>query len=406
MTNIIIHGCNGKMGQVIATMAAKQPDIKIVAGIDRSIDTFNNPFPVYASFNECPEDCDVIIDFSLPQALPSLLEGALSKKCAIVIATTGFAPKDLETIEAHSKEIPIFQAANMSIGINLMYQLIQNAAQVLGDSFDIEIVEKHHNEKVDAPSGTAYALADAINEVFLNSKNYIYGRHSKNDMRSPSDMGIHSIRGGTIVGQHTVLFAGNDEAIEIEHTAYSKQIFAVGALKAARYMAHRAPGLYNMKNVLDDRSPVTSIVTQANILLVSIRSAPARLNTIANIYKEFAGENSYLELISQTSPADRMSDITFALSTEDLQKAETFCHDLAARDKDLIIKLDTNMIKMTIEGLGLEQQPRVAATVFELLNNHNIPIKASVTSNLKIDCFIDKIYEKQAMDTLIEEFGL
>ena len=225
-------------------------------------------------------------------------------------------------------------------------------------------------------------------------------------MRSPSDLGIHAIRGGTIVGQHTVLFAGNDEVIEIEHTAYSKQIFAVGALRAAKYMATRSPGLYSMKNVIDDRSPVTNIVTQDKIILVSIGNAPARLNTIANIYKEFGGQGNYLELISQTSPADRMSDITFAISAENLQKAEAFCGDLAAQNEELTIKLDTNIIKMSIEGLGLEQQPQIATTFFELLNGHNIPIKASITSSIRIDCFFDKIYEKQAMDTLIDEFGL
>lgn len=406
MTKIIIHGCNGKMGQVVASMAATQPDIEIIGGIDRFPDTFDNPFPVYTSLNECPGDCDVIIDFSLPQALPSLLESAIKRKCALVIATTGFSEKEQQTIEACSKKIPIFQAANMSIGINLMYQLIQKSAQVLGDSFDIEIIEKHHNEKVDAPSGTAYALADAINEVFLNSKNYIYGRHSKNDVRSPSDMGIHSIRGGTIVGQHTVLFAGNDEVIQVEHTAYSKQIFAVGALKAAKYMAHRAPGLYNMKNVLDERSPVTNIVTQDDIVLVTFHQIPARLNLISSIYRELAGENNYLELISQTSPEDGMMDITLALSMDDVEKVESFCNDLAAKYPKLMVKLDANITKLTIEGLGLEQQPRIAATAFELLTNHNIPLKASVTSNIKIDCFIDKIYEKQAMDTLIEGFGI
>ncbi|NLJ40744.1 MAG: 4-hydroxy-tetrahydrodipicolinate reductase [Clostridiales bacterium] len=406
MINIIIHGCNGKMGQVVSALAAEQPDMKIVAGIDRVTDTFNNPYPVYASLDECPEDCDVIIDFSLPQAIPGLLEGTLSKESALIIATTGLGKKEQEAIDSYSKKIPIFLAANMSVGINLMSRLIQSAAQVLGDSYDIEIIEKHHNEKVDSPSGTAYVLADAINEVFLNSKHYVYGRHSKNDMRSPSDMGIHSIRGGTLVGQHTVLFAGKDESIEIEHTAYSKQIFAVGALRAARYMAHKEPGIYNMENVLDDRSPVTNITTQSDIILVSVRSAPASLNTIANIYKEFAGKNRYLELISQTSPAERVSDITFALSAEDLPKAEAFCNDLAKKNKDLIIKLETDIIKMTIQGLGLEQQPRVAAKVFDLLNSHNISIKASVTSNIKIDCFIRGIHEKQAMDTLIEGFGL
>ncbi|HZJ82553.1 MAG TPA: 4-hydroxy-tetrahydrodipicolinate reductase, partial [Clostridia bacterium] len=201
MINVILHGCNGKMGQVVASIASTDPDVKIVAGIDRSPNTFDNPFPVYTSLEECPHSCNVIIDFSLPQALPSLLEGALAKKSAIVVATTGLSNKDQESIVSYSKEIPIFQAANMSIGVNLMYELIQKAARVLGDSFDIEIVEKHHNEKIDSPSGTAFALADSINEVFLNSKNYVYGRHSNNDRRSSLDIGIHAIRGGTIVGE-------------------------------------------------------------------------------------------------------------------------------------------------------------------------------------------------------------
>lgn len=161
-----------------------------------------------------------------------------------------------------------------------------------------------------------------------------------------------------------------------------------------------------MKNVLDDRSPVTNITTHDNIILVSIRNAPAKLNTIANIYREFAGGNNYLELISQTSPADRMSDIAFALSADNLQQAESFCKDLVSKDSGLSIKLDTNIVKLSIEGLGLEQHPKIAASVFELFTRHNIPIKASVTSNIRIDCFIDKIHEKQAMDMLIDEFGL
>lgn len=406
MTRIIIHGCNGKMGQVLSTVAAAQSDIEIVAGVDRFPEAFNNPYPVYASLKECPEKCDVIVDFSLPQALPTLLEEALSRKCALVIATTGFSEKEQQSIEAYGKEIPIFQAANMSVGINLMYQLIQKAAQVLGDSFDIEIIEKHHNEKIDSPSGTAYALADAINEVFLNSKHYVYGRHSKNDKRSPSDIGIHAIRGGTIVGQHKVLFAGSDEVIEVEHTAYSKQIFALGALRAAKYMAHRPPGIYNMKNVLDERSPVTNIFTQEGISLVTIHHIPNNLNIISDLYRTLAHESNFFELINQTSSKDGMMDITLALSSDSLGMAEALCNDLVDKYPSLMIKLEPNITKISIEGLGLEQQPRITAKAFELLFNHNIPLKASVISNVKMDCFIDEIYQKQAMDTLIEGFGL
>lgn len=404
MIDIILHGCNGKMGRVVTSVASADPDINLIAGIDRVPDAFDNPFPVYASLEECPHDCDVIIDFSLPQALPSLLEGALSKKSAIVIATTGLSHRDQEIIESYSKEIPIFQAANMSVGINLMYELIQKAAQVLGDSFDIEIIEKHHNEKIDSPSGTAYALADSINEVFLKSKNYVYGRHSNNDRRDPSDIGIHAFRGGTIVGEHSVIFAGNDEVIEVEHTAYSKQIFAVGAIRAAEYMAHRSPGLYNMKNVMDQRSPITNISLKREIVLVSMDHIPSSLNLISSIYRQFGNEGDYLELIGQPSSDEDFMTVKFAVSKDNLKEATSFCNELKEKEPQITTSLDEDIIKVTIGGLGIERQPAIAAKAFELLSDQHVPLKASITSNTEVNCFINSIYEKETIDTLIEGF--
>ena len=250
MIRILIHGCGGKMGQVLAETAKASTDIEIVAGIDPMAKGQAFAFPVYAAFDACNVRPDVIIDFSVHTALKDLLEGALILNCPLVIATTGHSEEDKALIQTHAQRIPIFQAANMSLGINLMSELIQKAASVLGERFDIEIIEKHHNLKVDAPSGTAYALAEAVNRVFSNAKSFVFGRHTRTERRKSAEIGIHAVRGGTITGEHQVLFAGTDETLEIKHTAHSKQIFAAGALQAARYMAGKSPGFYTMKEMI------------------------------------------------------------------------------------------------------------------------------------------------------------
>ena len=239
------------MGQVISRLALDTEDMQIVAGCDINTTSHGN-YPVYKNINEVKESVDVIIDFSNPNALDSLLEYSTAKKIPIVIATTGLSNENIKALKDASKKVPVFFSANMSLGVNLLIDLVKKAAKVLENNFDIEIVEKHHNQKIDAPSGTALAIADALNEVLEEKKEYIYDRHSRRKKRSKKEIGIHAVRGGTIVGEHSVIFAGNDEIIEINHKAMSKEIFGVGALRAAKFIYNKAPGLYGMNDIIKD----------------------------------------------------------------------------------------------------------------------------------------------------------
>lgn len=247
MIKILINGCNGKMGQVLAHEIEITPDVETVCGVDR-IDTGDNRFPVFTDVNQIDIPVDVIIDFSVPQATFNILDFAKEKQIPIVIATTGFSDEELERIKEYSNHIPIFRSANMSYTINLMKKLLVELTQKLPDS-DIEIVETHHNRKVDAPSGTALMLADAINEAKDNSMNYEYNRHAKREKRSKNEIGIHSIRGGNESGKHTVIFFGDNESLEISHNVLSRAVFASGAVKAACYIIHKDLGLYNMDDM-------------------------------------------------------------------------------------------------------------------------------------------------------------
>lgn len=251
MINLILVGSNGKMGQVISRIVSDDPLFNIVCGIDLNTEQ-KNSYPVYSSFSDVKEECDVIIDFSHPSSLSNTLEYALSNKKALVLATTGLNSDELLSAKKASESIPVFFSANMSLGVNLLINLAKQATALLADSFDIEIIEKHHNLKIDAPSGTALAIADAIADTCPQSNEYVYDRHSTRKKRSKNEIGIHSVRGGTIVGEHSVIFAGNDEIIEIKHTAASKEIFAVGAVKAARFIKDREPGFYNMDDLISE----------------------------------------------------------------------------------------------------------------------------------------------------------
>ncbi len=249
MTNIILSGCNGKMGKVITACVNKNDDCRIVAGVDINTEALSN-YPVYSSFSEIKESADVIIDFSHPSVLADLLQFSKDKKLPLVLATTGFSASQTEQIKAAANEIPLFFTFNMSLGINLLVALSKKAAEVLSGNFDIEIIEKHHNQKLDAPSGTAIMLAEAINDTLDNKMMYEYDRHSKREKRRDNEIGIHSIRGGNIVGEHEVIFAGHDEVLTLSHQATSKEVFAVGALKAALFMNGKSAGLYDMNNVI------------------------------------------------------------------------------------------------------------------------------------------------------------
>ena len=245
MTRIILTGACGKMGRVIQDVVSKRDNCHIVAGVDKFCDN-SASFPIYASLSEVNEDADVVIDFSNPSLLDELLDFGKKTNTALVIATTGFDECQKKKIADASKDCPVFFTYNMSIGINLLANLAKKAVAVLGNDFDIEIIEQHHNQKIDAPSGTALMLADAISEEFDKPMKYEYDRHSKREKRSKDEIGIHAIRGGTIVGEHSILFAGRDENITLSHSARSKEVFAVGAVNAAVYMQNKEPGMYDM----------------------------------------------------------------------------------------------------------------------------------------------------------------
>ncbi|MBR3908192.1 MAG: 4-hydroxy-tetrahydrodipicolinate reductase [Clostridia bacterium] len=249
MIKAILVGASGKMGNNICECAENDADLKIVCGVDK----FNNgkSFPVFPTFEEINLDADVLIDFSNVSLLDDLLEFATKKKMPVVIATTGYSENQIEKIKAASKEIPVFFTFNMSIGVNLLCTLAKKAASILGDGFDVEIIEKHHNQKIDAPSGTAIMLGNAINSVFDDKLNYEYDRHSKRAKRPKNEIGFHSVRGGTIVGEHDVIFAGRDEVVTLSHQATSKQVFAVGAIRAAKFIKDKSAGLYDMNNILN-----------------------------------------------------------------------------------------------------------------------------------------------------------
>jgi 4-hydroxy-tetrahydrodipicolinate reductase len=252
MIRILLSGANGSMGRVLSEVINEKKEIySAVCGIDMK-DNKSTNFPVFSDPEHCDIPCDVIIDFSHPSCLERLLEFAEKNKVPIVIATTGIQNAGLALIEESSKKIPVFFSANMSIGVNLLSELIKKAASVLQHSFDIEIIEKHHNQKIDAPSGTALMLAKELNKVLEPPADLVYDRHVSRTKRSPFEMGMHAVRGGTIVGEHTVLFAGMDEIIEVKHTALSKRIFASGALDAAAYLITKPPGLYDMHMFVGD----------------------------------------------------------------------------------------------------------------------------------------------------------
>jgi 4-hydroxy-tetrahydrodipicolinate reductase len=247
--SVIIHGCNGKMGKVLQQIIASDPDLEIVAGIDKHIDG-PNPFKFYRSPAECEHKADILIDFSHYTATAELLDYCIESQTPVIIATTGLGDDERKAIRTASDKIPVFHSANMSLGINVIAKALGMLVPTLEKDFNIEIIEKHHNKKADSPSGTALLLAETINEACQIKKDFIYGRHGKSDSCKISDLGIHAVRGGSIPGEHTLLFAGPDEVIEITHTAYSKEIFAMGAIKAAKFLVAKEKGLYSMKDLV------------------------------------------------------------------------------------------------------------------------------------------------------------
>ncbi len=256
MLKVIIHGINGRMGKVLEEVIKKDSELLIAAGIDLNTNNENSPYPIYASPAECKKKADVVIDFSHHTAIPDLLDYCLSTNTPVVISTTALSKETLELIENASRKIPVFQSANMSLGISLVLEMLKLCVPILEDNYNIEIIEKHHFNKVDAPSGTAFLLADTINDSCNIKKDYVYGRQGTSNENKITDLGIHAVRGGNMPSEHTVLFAADDEVIEIKHAAFSRNVLVHGAIKAAKYIATAQPGLYNMSFLLNEKNSI------------------------------------------------------------------------------------------------------------------------------------------------------
>ena len=253
MIRAIMHGCNGRMGRVITEITEKESEMEIVAGVDAYTGT-PNTYPVFEKIEDCDVKADVIIDFSNAAAADTLLDYAVEHKLPLVLCTTGLSEEQLAHVEEAAKETAVLRSANMSMGINLLLKLLRDASRVLAPAgFDIEIVERHHNQKLDAPSGTALALADAVNDSLDNAYHYVYDRSQVRQKREAKEIGISAVRGGTIVGDHEVIYAGTDEVIEFKHTAYSRAVFARGAVEAAKFLAGKPAGRYDMADVIEAR---------------------------------------------------------------------------------------------------------------------------------------------------------
>lgn len=254
MVKILLHGCNGKMGRMITEIVKSDENTEIVAGVDTYME-IPNDYPVYGSIEKCDADADVAVDFSNAGAVDTLLDYCVERGLPVVLCTTGLSERQLQKVAEASKKTAVLKSANMSLGINLLLKLLQDAAKVFGPAgYDVELVERHHNQKLDAPSGTALALADSMNEALNDAYTYKYDRSQERKKREKYEIGIQAVRGGNIVGEHEVIFAGTDEVITFKHTATSKAVFGKGAVEAAKYLAGKPAGMYDMSNVIDNKA--------------------------------------------------------------------------------------------------------------------------------------------------------
>ncbi|MEA5031532.1 MAG: 4-hydroxy-tetrahydrodipicolinate reductase [Sphaerochaeta sp.] len=404
MVRVILNGCGGRMGTVLTNLIGDMSDMKIVAGID--IVEVSRPYPTFASLEACTIDADVVVDFTSPKTLHGFLPIAVARKLGIVVATTGLTQVELDLLAQASTEIAIFRSGNMSLGINLVQQLLQSTTKVLGERFDIEIIEKHHNLKKDSPSGTALMLADSINAVRIKKMRYVCGREGADTLRKPDELGIHSLRGGTIVGQHEVTFAGQDEIISIGHQAFSRQVFATGAIAAAAYIVRQKPGIYSMQDMINESSAVTTLYTYPEEVLVSLEDLPRDMSVISHLYGVLAENDVFIDMISHTGATNGHLSVSFTINAKDRVKTEALLRDLVSAHDGVHLGIVDNITKLTVEGPGMEFQSGVAYRVFSCMAKAGIPILAVTTSESKISYISPTSDVDRAVAIIKEEFGI
>lgn len=392
MIRILLNGALGKMGRMVTEMVATEDGMEIVAGVDSFAAGASTSFPLFEALAGGLPDADVLVDFSRPDALGGILTYCGDNGLAAVLATTGYTDSDLATIRDAARSMPVFRSANMSIGINLLMDLTREAAAVL-KGFDIEIVEMHHNTKVDSPSGTALMLADGINETLMNRREYVFGRHTKTERRRPEEIGIHSVRGGSIAGEHQVLFLGQDEVVSLTHTAASRRIFALGALRAVGFIAGREAGLYSMGDLLSKQYSVTSLAADDSQAMLTAWDVPARPKAIAEIFGTLGEAGILVDMISQTAPRGGVQDVSFTLPRADADRARAILSQYGPEAGEPVVKL-------TIAGQGMERQSGVAARVLDRLADADVGPLMITTSETRIGLLVAEKEKDRAIAAL------
>lgn len=407
MTRIIIMGMCGQMGYNIASLAMSKPDeFTIAAGVDKY--PKENPWgiPVEKSIFKVEQEADVIIDFSRPEALPAVLAYAKLKGMRVVIGTTGLSPDDLDLIDQYASSVPIFHSGNMSLGVNLQIELAKRAAATLGEGFEVEIVEKHHHFKVDSPSGTALMLADGISSQFPTERQYMFGRHTKTERRKPNEIGFHSVRGGTIVGEHEVMFIGQDEVVEVCHRAYSKQVFATGALRAAEYMMPKGPGIYNMQDIMMEKEVISHLYTVDDQAVVTVTGLPNTPGVLAKVFSVIAEKSILVDMISNLVTHGGNGSTSFSVAAKQLDGAMAALESLRELYPAMELDAVTGLTKLTVEGIGMEYCHGVAAKTFEVLADADVNVVLVTTSETKIAYCIANSQVPAALKAMSEQLNL
>ncbi len=409
MVRVIINGICGRLGQTTAELILAHADqFTLVAGIDVCECSEKFGVPIYHHFKDVAETADVIIDFSAPAAMAEMLTYCKTTGTRAVIGTTGLGETERLLIERAAETTAIFHSGNMSLGVNLQIELIAKAAAALGDSFDVEIIEKHHNHKADAPSGTALMLANAISTQYATPRTFQYGRHSIDQRRRPTEIGMHSIRGGTLVGEHAVLFIGQDEVLEVTHKAYSKQIFAAGALRAALYLMTKQSGVYNMHDIVTESDVLSHLYTEDGQSVITISGLPHHSNAISRVFSLIAEHRVFVDMISIPAPASgsMKCDISFSLPRTQLATALNALKTFQRDYPDMDVYTVDNITKLTVEGPGMALRHGVAAQFFTVLANADVSIELITTSETKIACCVPTLDVPAAVDAISSNFPL
>jgi len=402
MTHLLISGALGQMGRALTELAANQAGMEVVAGVDAQAGTRDTAFPCFPTFGilsaAFAAKIDVCVDFSHPSTLPSLLGYALRHKLPLVLATTGYTDGDLRRIADASASIPIFQSANMAYSVSVMCQLVASAVSALS-GFDVEILERHHNRKIDAPSGTALMLADAVRAASPTPKQLVFDRHGARQARSPHEIGMVAIRGGTLAGSHEVGLYGDDEILLLQHIAQSRRLFAAGGLRAARYIVGKPPGLYNMQQLLLENSLVTHLSATRDIAILTIRGVEASPPAMARLFAAIRSIN--IDMLSQSAPNGGRADVAFSLPQAGLAHAMAAITGLG-----LTARHRANMVKLMLEGAGIAHSGGVAFKIFDCLASVGVTAHLITTSETKVSLCIDPNQEADALAALRRMFGI